>query len=329
MTVKANWTKNSESSGDGTSGGSSGGSGGSSGPSTSTPRPITPVVPEEVIITEERVPLAPPYIGFKDVLENAWYYGAVRQVTTSGLFVGISEDLFGPNMGVTRGMFVTVLSRVEFDGSDKVPSGTSHFTDLSQDWYKDSVAWAAANKITYGTSDTKFSPDDLITREQMIVMLHRYAMYKGYDMSHSAGALSNFGDKNMVTKANETAVEWAIKHDLISGMTPTTLAPRGDTTRAQLATVMIRFIDYSKSGVSLGGFDNLPIFYKLTFETNGGSKIESVSKARGTTIKLDKYNSFRDGYRFLSWYADKELTEKITSVRLIENTTIYVKWEKN
>lgn len=307
--------------GGGTTGGGSGGGGGGGGASTGAP--TTPTAPKEVAITEEQVPLVAPYKGYKDVSEKAWYHGVVRQVTTSGLFAGISEDFFGPDVAVTRGMFVTILSRVEFGGSDKVPRGTTQFTDLTQDWYKDSIAWATANKIAYGTSATKFSPDDSITREQMIVMLYRYAMYKGYDMSHRAGALNSFGDKNMVTKANETAMEWAIKHGLISGMTPTSLAPGGKTTRAQFASIITRFMDYSGSG---GSF-KLPVFHKLTFETNGGSSIDSVSKARGTTIELDKYNTYREGHTFLGWYADKELKEKVTSVKLTEDMTIYAGWK--
>ena len=199
---------------------------------------------EEITVSEEEVPVGSVYPGFKDVPENAWYYGAVKFATTNGLFKGISADLFGPDIPITRGTFVTILSRLEFGSDDKVPAGEVGFTDLTQGWYRNAIAWAYQNKIALGVSATEFDPDGILTREQMAAFLYRYAQYKGCDLSFDNGALSIFTDQNLVSDYAAIAMPWAVGHGLLSGVTETTLAPQDQATRAQSAAILMRFVSF-------------------------------------------------------------------------------------
>lgn len=78
----------------------------------------------------------------------------------------------------------------------------------------------------------------------------------------------------------------------------------------------------------IGGGGSTTDYYRLTFETNGGSEIASIRRAEYTTIDLTDYTPTREGYEFTGWYADEDLTEKITSIRLTRNTTVYAGWEE-
>ena len=78
----------------------------------------------------------------------------------------------------------------------------------------------------------------------------------------------------------------------------------------------------------IGGGGSTTDYYRLTFETNGGSEISSIRRAEYTTIDLTDYTPTREGYEFTGWYADENLTEKITSIRLTRNTTVYAGWEE-
>ena len=93
---------------------------------------------------------------------------------------GTGADTFTPDGTITRGEFATMFYRLA--GSPET-DGNSKFSDLTQDWYKKPIAWAAANGVLNGTDDTTFSPDDVITREQIATIFYRYAQSKGLDMS--------------------------------------------------------------------------------------------------------------------------------------------------
>ena len=138
---------------------------------------------------------------------------------------------------MTRAMLVTVLHRM--DGSP-APKTESKFVDLKDDWYKNAVAWAAENGIVNGLDDDHFGPDGSVTREQAMTMLMRYAKYKGMDVSASAD-LSKFDDVGNVSQWANEAVHWAVAMGLINGTTPTTLEPQGNSTRAQVAAILMRF----------------------------------------------------------------------------------------
>ena len=205
MTLYAAWAKNSNS-GSGNSGGT---------------------------VTNKDVP-------YTDVSEKDWYYDAVKYMYQCEIMKGMSDTRFEPNTTLTRAMFVTVLYRAA--GSETAQTRTS-FKDVGQDmWYTKAVAWAVANGIAAGYSDSVFAPDDLVTREQMAAMIYRYAKYRGYDMSGSA-SISGFADAGDVSEWALAAVKWAVDVEIISGMSESTLVPGGTATRAQCASMIKRCID--------------------------------------------------------------------------------------
>lgn len=179
-------------------------------------------------------------LPFGDVKSGDWFYNDVKYVYEKGMMAGTAADVFAPNATTTRAMIVTILYRLE--GSPAV-TGTSAFVDVpAGQWYTDAVNWAAANQIVKGTSATTFAPNDSITREQMAAILYRYAQYKGYDVTKKAD-LSGYSDNGQVSAYAKDALAWANAAKLINGVTNTTLAPRGNATRAQVSAILHRFCD--------------------------------------------------------------------------------------
>ena len=174
---------------------------------------------------------------FTDVDQTKWYHEAVDYAIVNNLFNGTSGTTFEPNTAMTRGMLVTVLYRME---GSPAAFGATMFTDLRQSWYRNAVAWAAENKIVNGIDATHFAPDAKVTRQQAMTMLMRYADYKGYDTSARTD-LSAFRDAGSISAYALDAMQWAVSVGLIQGMTATTLVPRGESTRAQIATILMRF----------------------------------------------------------------------------------------
>ena len=153
---------------------------------------------------------------------------------------GVGDNLFAPNSQTTRAQLVTILYRLE--GEPEV-SGTSGFTDVEADtWYTDAVAWAAANGIVNGVSETEFAPGKDITREQLATILFRYAEAKGYDVSARAD-LSAYPDADQIQSYATESVAWAVAEGLIQGFEDNTLRPAGNATRAQIATILMRFCE--------------------------------------------------------------------------------------
>ena len=180
-------------------------------------------------------PLEP--MKFKDVTEKDWFYDAVNYATSHGLMNGVDDGVFAPNEPMTRAMLVTVLWRYE-DSPEAKPSS---FTDLTADWYKNAVAWAAENGIVNGVGDGKFDPNGNITREQLAAILYRYAEKKGIDVSKH-GDLSGFSDRTKVSAWAADAIAWTVGAELITG-SDGKLDPQGNATRAQVATILMRFIE--------------------------------------------------------------------------------------
>ena len=179
-------------------------------------------------------------LPFPDVTEGDWFYDAVRYAYETGLMDGVGDSLFAPNSDTTRAQLVTILYRLE--GEPEV-SGTSGFTDVAADtWYTDAVAWAAANGIVNGVSETEFAPGKDITREQLATILFRYAEAKGYDVSARAD-LSAYPDADQIQSYAAESVAWAVAEGLIQGFEDNTLRPAGNATRAQIATILMRFCE--------------------------------------------------------------------------------------
>ncbi len=173
---------------------------------------------------------------FEDVPEDFWASDYIEALAESGIANGTSETEFSPSVPVTRGMFVTFLYRTV--GSPDADAG--NFTDVDAEaYYAHAVAWASANGIVNGVSDTEFAPDAHITREQAASMLCRYAGYRECDTS-SDFDLSVFEDADDVSDYAVDALEWSAENEIISGRTETELDPLSEITRAETAAVIIR-----------------------------------------------------------------------------------------
>lgn len=175
---------------------------------------------------------------FADVKENDWFYGSVMKAYEEGWMSGTAKNSFAPNTDTTRGMIVTVLYRLE----NAPEAGVSKFKDVKADAYYDkAVAWAAENGVVSGYSATKFGPEDKITREQLAEILYRYAVLKGYDVSKSAD-LTAYKDYADVSGYAAEAMAWANAMGIVSGTSETTLSPKANATRAQVAAMLDRFV---------------------------------------------------------------------------------------
>ena len=179
-------------------------------------------------------------LPFPDVTEGDWFYDAVRYAYENGLMDGVGDNLFAPNSETTRAQLVTILYRL---AGQPAVSGDLPFTDVEAGtWYTDAVAWAAANGIVNGVSETEFAPGKDITREQLATILFRYAEAKGYDVSARAD-LSAYTDADQIQSYAAESVAWAVAEGLIQGFEDNTLRPAGNATRAQIATILMRFCE--------------------------------------------------------------------------------------
>lgn len=179
-------------------------------------------------------------LPFTDVSSDHWAYNDIVDIYNAGLMTGTASDAFSPELSINRAMIVSILYRLE----DEPAVSDSGFTDVADDaWYAQAVAWAKANNIVSGYSDTTFGPEDVLTREQFAAILYRYAAYKGYDTTITDGAdLNAYTDANSISDGFDNVVLWANNKGYINGMTTTTLAPQGTTTRAQAAAILLRFL---------------------------------------------------------------------------------------
>jgi hypothetical protein len=162
---------------------------------------------------------------FRDVARGDWFLRSVRFAFSNGLMVGTAEDVFAPSRNLTRAMVITILAR---------QSGVD--TTGGETWYSKAMAWGVENGITDGTN-----PSRDITREQFATILHRYASLGGQNVSNT-GNLARFSDAEAVSDWAQEAMLWANARGLITGRTETTLAPRGNATRAEAATILMRFL---------------------------------------------------------------------------------------
>ena len=178
---------------------------------------------------------------FTDVTKN-WAYPGIQYCVTHQLMSGIGNDLFGPKLTTTRAQIVQILYNLE--GEPKV-SGTTPFTDLTQDWYQDAVLWAYQTGVVAGTSSTTFEPDLPVTREQIAVILMEYMTHVlKLERTWTPADLSIFPDAGSVSDWAKDAMADAVGLGLISGASnggQTYLNPQGSATREQVATILMEF----------------------------------------------------------------------------------------
>ena len=184
-----------------------------------------------------------PSAGFTDVPgEGNWAHAGIDYCVASGLMSGVGSGRFAPKMTTTRAQIVQILYNLE--GEPKV-SGTTPFTDLTQNWYKDAVLWAYQTGVVSGTSATTFAPDLPVTREQIAVILMGYAeKVLGVTRTWTPADLSVFPDAGSVSGWAKDALADAVALGLISGASNggvTYLEPQGSATREQVATILMEF----------------------------------------------------------------------------------------
>ena len=180
-----------------------------------------------------------PQTTFADVPASAWYYNAVEYVYENGLMSGVSGGRFAPDDTLTRAMLVQTLYAME----GRPAAASAGFADVaSGDWYASAVNWAAANGVVSGVSETGFGPNNALTREQLALILYRFAQYKGYDVTGTSD-LAAYADGSSVSGWAAEAMGWAVDAGLISGVGGNQIAPTGTASRAQVAQILMNFCE--------------------------------------------------------------------------------------
>ena len=189
-------------------------------------------------------PSCPSY-GFRDVAGPAdWSHEGIDYCVRRSLMVGTGVGTFSPDMACSRAQIVQILYNLS---GDKTDYGNYYlpFTDVApDDWFYEAVAWAYANDIVAGTSASTFAPNDVITREQMAVILYGYTAKFAPEFTGNAASLNTFPDAGSVANWAYTAMSWAVGNGLISGMGSggvSYLAPQGSATRAQASAIIMRY----------------------------------------------------------------------------------------
>lgn len=178
-------------------------------------------------------------LPFTDVHSWDWFYEPVQFVYTMDIMNGVTSTSFAPNSNITRGMVVTMLWRMA--GEPYVGGGS--FDDVAaNEYYSTAVAWSAKNNIVNGVTDSTFGVNTDITREQLAVILYRYAKSLGY--STTGGSLIGYSDASSISDYAKDAMAWAVKNEIITGVTYTRLNPTGSATRAAVAQMFMNFYAY-------------------------------------------------------------------------------------
>ena len=174
-----------------------------------------------------------------------WSVESIDFVNALGIMKGTGEATFAPDEPLTRAMLVTMLYRTE--GEPDV-TGVSNFDDVEKDsWYEKAVLWAKQNGIVNGVTETEFSPNENITREQIATILHRYENYKKNDTeTFETANIDNFDDAEDVSDYAEMSVKWAVGYGLIKGKTSATINPLDNATRAETAAILHRYLTNEK-----------------------------------------------------------------------------------
>ena len=210
--------------------------------------------------------------SFADVspTRDAWCYTQVMQASEAGLMNGYGSSLFGKNDPITRGQMVQIL--YNYYGED---CGTnSGFSDVpSSAWYAKAVTWASKKGVVSGYSNGTFGPDNQLTREQMVTILYNVAGRPATNTS----ALAQFNDRGQVAAYAVNGFSWAVSNKVVSGTSNTTLSPRGTATRAQVAVILIRYLE-NVEGVQFP-------------DVNGGSTQPVEPAPTPTPTKPDASNS--------------------------------------
>jgi hypothetical protein len=190
------------------------------------------------------------------VADDAWYAADVLWAYANGLFRGTEDNVFSPDLTVTRGMLVTVLGRMYGDEAgayaqvvveaEAAADATTGFDDVAPGkYYTPYVAWAQESGIVAGVGGNRFSPDAEITRQDLAVIITRYADFakKQFPVTLQYAA---FADEAEIAGYAQSAVQTLYCGGIVNGKPDNRFDPRGSTTRAEVAAILHRFIEAAR-----------------------------------------------------------------------------------
>ena len=204
---------------------------------------------------DESCPIWP----FIDASTTEWYHDGVHWAIDESVMRGYGDSLFGPNDATTRAQVAQMLYNIE--SKPETGGAAIPFTDVESGmWYADAIGWAAGKGVVVGFERNGvdvFDPNAPVTREQFAAMMQRYAKTKGADVSANTETnLQNYSDAGSVSLWATDALRWAVEKKLITGRTEETLVPLGTATRAEIATILMRY--FSNEYLWLRGMKSVP-----------------------------------------------------------------------
>lgn len=192
--------------------------------------------------------------AYTDVNTGEWYYESVQYVSDQQIMTGLDAVTFGPGEPLARVQFAVILHRM---AGSPAPAAPSTFADVAEgEWYSDAVAWASSAGIVTGYTDTNtFMPGKSITRQEIAVMMHRFARYTGKE-SEARANISSYPDVSQVSGFSYEAMQWSVAHELVKGDRGN-LNPQGTTNRAECSTIIQRYLE--NDWVPAGTENNKPV----------------------------------------------------------------------
>ncbi len=187
-----------------------------------------------------QTPIVDPTTGYVDVAANAWFKDAVKFVTDNNLMNGTGNNKFEPDLAITRGMLATVIYRLA--GADTTATAT--FTDVpATSYYSNAIAWAAENGIVTGVGENRFEPDRAITREEMATMISRYITNMKVNVEATDTSSQEYADASAISEYAVESVKTMRETGLMEGKNGNNFDPKGMATRAEVATILMRFVE--------------------------------------------------------------------------------------
>ena len=181
---------------------------------------------------------------YADVKPTDWFFEPIDRLVSQGLMSGMGEHRFAPKTKLTRGMLVTLLYKCSGDDLGDDWKQTSAFTDVSRSkYYAKAVEWAYRNGIVSGYSAKRFAPDGYITRQELCVVIDRYLEYRGCPLERGESCAKKFDDYGSISSWAVSSIEAMVSAGMLAG-DGSNVNPRGNATRAEVATVLNRVLDY-------------------------------------------------------------------------------------
>ena len=259
--------------------------------------------------------------NFTDVRDGQWYSEAVQFVYANGIMGGIGNNRFNPQGNLTRAEISALIFRLHHGRRANASDSTqNNFTDVRDTWYTAYVTWMNTSNIDNGTGN-QFFPNRHATRQEFATMMYAYAMNMTdfTDTGEQSGQWTQFTDRNQIASASYAALRWMNFHGVITGSTATRINPTGTLTRAEAATIFMRFMN-------IGGNNNnqnpQPQTWTVTFDLNGGSgNFPNQQVRHGELVNLPTTQPTRNNHRFLGWQWDFQQQP------VFQNVTIFAMWE--